>query len=106
MRQFCDRTAAAIPVTPGWPILLGLATAILAEFTCMLGAYCQRKLALYRPAHPSRYRCSDLDVREVDRYFARCDITLGRTPVPADDIHAFDARAVVNRLGPGIEYPE
>lgn len=44
-------------------------------------------------------------VRQVDRYEAVAEITTGRGPKPANNPRAFDARAVVETLGPTIEYP-
>lgn len=44
-------------------------------------------------------------VRQIDRYEAQAEIITGRGPKPAGDRFAFNARDVVDRLGPTIEYP-
>jgi hypothetical protein len=49
---------------------------------------------------------NDIDVRTVDRYEAMAEIILGRGPKPADNLRAFDARAVIDNLGPSIMMPE
>jgi hypothetical protein len=46
-----------------------------------------------------------MDVRTVDRYEASAEIVMGRGPKPADNPRAFDARDVMNRLGPSIILP-
>jgi hypothetical protein len=48
---------------------------------------------------------SSFDYREVTRYEATAEIFMGRGPKPADDRRAFEARAVVDRLGPTIVRP-
>lgn len=48
---------------------------------------------------------SQIDVRTVDRYEAIAEVVLGRGPKPRGDLHAFDARAVVENLGPSIVTP-
>jgi hypothetical protein len=48
---------------------------------------------------------SSFDYREVTRYEATAEIFMGRGPKPADDRRAFDARAVLERLGPNIVRP-
>lgn len=47
----------------------------------------------------------DWSVRQVDRYEAVAEIITGRGPKPASNTRAFDARAVIDTLGPQIEYP-
>lgn len=49
---------------------------------------------------------NDLDVTTVDKYVAHAEIVLGRGPKPANNVHAFDAHAVVANLGPTIELPK
>lgn len=44
-------------------------------------------------------------MRQVDRYEAQAEIITGRGAKPASDRFAFNARDVVDRLGPTIEYP-
>jgi hypothetical protein len=45
---------------------------------------------------------SDLNVREIDRYEATAEIVMGRGPKPAGDPNAFDAREVIDNLGPRL----
>jgi hypothetical protein len=47
----------------------------------------------------------DLDVREIDRFEASAEIVLGRGPKPAGDPNAFDAREVIQNLGPRVTRP-
>lgn len=47
----------------------------------------------------------NVDIRTIDKYEAIAEIKLGKGPKPADDLHAFDARAVVSNLGPQIQTP-
>ena len=47
-----------------------------------------------------------VDVRTVERYEASAEIIVGRGPKPAGNVRAFDARDVVDRLGPSIQLPE
>jgi hypothetical protein len=47
-----------------------------------------------------------MDVRTVERYEAVAEIVVGRGPKPAGNVRAFDARDVVDRLGPTIQLPE
>ena len=49
---------------------------------------------------------NDYQVRQIDRYQARAEIVTGRGPKPANDRFAFDAHAVVDNLGPTIEFPD
>ena len=44
----------------------------------------------------------DLDVREIDRYEATAEIVMGRGSKPAGDPNAFDAREVIDNLGPRV----
>lgn len=44
----------------------------------------------------------DLDVREIDRFEASAEIILGRGTKPAGDPNAFDAREVIQNLGPRV----
>jgi hypothetical protein len=46
-----------------------------------------------------------MDVRTVERYEASAEILMGRGPKPAGNMRAFDARDVLNRLGPSIVLP-
>ena len=45
------------------------------------------------------------DIRQVDRYEATAEIVMGRGPKPAGDPNAFDAREVINNLGPRVMRP-
>ncbi len=47
-----------------------------------------------------------VDVRTVERYEASAEIVVGKGRKPADNVRAFDARDVVDRLGPSIMVPE
>ena len=44
----------------------------------------------------------DFDVREIDRYEASAEVVMGRGAKPADDPNAFDAREVIQNLGPRV----
>lgn len=44
----------------------------------------------------------DVDVREIDRFEASSEILMGRGPKPAGDPNAFDAREVIQNLGPRV----
>lgn len=48
---------------------------------------------------------NDVQVRQIDRYEAQAEIITGRGAKPAGDRFAFNARDVIERLGPTIEYP-
>lgn len=47
-----------------------------------------------------------VDVRTVERYEASAEIIVGRGRKPAGNTRAFDARDVIDRLGPTIVVPE
>lgn len=47
----------------------------------------------------------DFDYRTVRQYEAIAEIVMGRGPKP-DNVRAFDARDVLNRLGPQIQRPQ
>jgi hypothetical protein len=44
----------------------------------------------------------DFDVREIDRFEASAEIIMGRGAKPAGDANAFDAREVIQNLGPRV----
>jgi hypothetical protein len=46
-----------------------------------------------------------MDVRTVERFEASAEVVMGKGPKPADDVRAFDARAVAENLRPRIQYP-
>ena len=48
----------------------------------------------------------DTDVRTVERYEAEAEIVMSRGSMPADATRAFDARKVLQNLGPSIKWPE
>lgn len=48
---------------------------------------------------------SAFDYRTVTKFEANAEIFMGRGPKPADDRRAFDARAVMERLGPTLVRP-
>lgn len=45
------------------------------------------------------------DVRQIDRYEAQAEIVVGRGPKP-QDVRAFDARQVIENLGPNVRLPD
>lgn len=47
---------------------------------------------------------NDVDIREIDRYEATAEIVIGRGARPSDP-RTFDAREVVNTLGPRVARP-
>ncbi|HST91195.1 MAG TPA: hypothetical protein VLJ13_03275 [Brevundimonas sp.] len=47
----------------------------------------------------------ELDIREIDRYEATAEIVMGRGAKPSDDPNAFDAREVMQNLGPRVTRP-
>lgn len=48
----------------------------------------------------------DWDYRQVTQYEAMAEIVTGRGPKPTTNVRAFDAREVVDRVGPSIELPK
>ena len=46
-----------------------------------------------------------LDIREIDRFEATAEIVVGRGSKPAGDPNAFDAREVIQNLGPRVPRP-
>jgi hypothetical protein len=64
----------------------------------------------YAPGYPRWYSFSGYDsprtYRPSTRYRAHAEIVLFSGRKPADDVNAFDARAVIARLGPTIKRPE
>ena len=49
---------------------------------------------------------NDFDVRTVDRYEASAEILMRRGAPPADEVRAFNARAVVDTVGPSVVLPK
>jgi len=48
----------------------------------------------------------DFDVRQIDRFEATAEIVVGRGAKPSNDPNAFDAREVVQNLGPRVPRPQ
>jgi len=48
----------------------------------------------------------DFNVREITKYRATAEVRFGNGPKPADAENAFNARQVIENLGPLIEFPE
>ncbi len=46
-----------------------------------------------------------VDIQTVERYEASAEILVGRGPKPGGNVRAFDARDVIDRLGPTIVVP-
>lgn len=46
-----------------------------------------------------------VDIHEIDRYEATTEIVVGRGAKPSGDMNAFDAREVVQNLGPRLARP-
>ncbi len=46
-----------------------------------------------------------IDIRTVERYEASAEIIVGKGPKPASNVKAFDARQVIDNLGPSIVVP-
>lgn len=69
------------------------------------GPYWSPRWRFYRRGFWSpydRFWGSDYDVRQVDRYEAAAEIIMGRGPKPANDPNAFDAREVIDNIGPRV----
>jgi len=49
---------------------------------------------------------NDFDIRTIDRYEATAEIVMRKGPIPRDNIRAFDARKVVESIGPTVQLPE
>jgi hypothetical protein len=47
----------------------------------------------------------DIDIRTIDRYEATAEIVLGRGRKPSNDPRAFDARSVLEAIGPRVVPP-
>lgn len=52
------------------------------------------------------YGFDDFDVRTVDRYEASAEVVMRRGVPPASEVRAFDARQVIDRIGPTIVTPK
>jgi hypothetical protein len=49
---------------------------------------------------------NDFDIRQVDRFEATAEIVLRRGPIPRDNLRAFDARRVIDTIGPSVVLPQ
>ncbi len=49
---------------------------------------------------------NDFDIRTVDRYEATAEIVMRKGPIPRDNIRAFNAKQVVDRIGPSVILPK
>jgi hypothetical protein len=47
-----------------------------------------------------------VDIQTVDKFEATAEIVLGKGPKPRDNIRAFDARAVIDSIGPSVVVPK
>ena len=48
----------------------------------------------------------DFDIQTVDRFEATAEIAMGRGPIPAGNVRAFDAHKVVQTIGPSVVLPK
>ncbi len=49
---------------------------------------------------------NNFDVQTIDRYEASAEIVMRKGPIPRDNIRAFDARRVVDSVGPSVVLPD
>ena len=49
---------------------------------------------------------NDFDIRTIDRYEATAEIVMRKGPIPRDNLRAFNARAVVDSIGPTVVLPK
>ncbi|MGB3457000.1 MAG: hypothetical protein WBG08_05935 [Litorimonas sp.] len=49
---------------------------------------------------------NDIDVREITKYRATAEVKFGSGPKPLEDDRVFDAREVIENLGPTLRLPE
>lgn len=49
---------------------------------------------------------NDFDVRTVDKFEATAEIVMRRGPIPRDNLRAFNARSVVDTIGPTVVLPK
>ncbi len=77
-------------------------------YTHRYGPYWSPYWRFYRGGYWSRWDPfwgNDFNVQEVTRYEASAEIVMGRGQKPANDQNAFDAREVVDNLGPRVARP-
>jgi hypothetical protein len=60
----------------------------------------------YDPWMEGPYGRQPLEASTIEKFTASAEIVLGRGPKRADDPEAFDARAVIENLGPRIQRPD
>lgn len=60
--------------------------------------------AFYDPFYDPFF--DDVDIREITKYRASAEVRFGNGPKPAERSNAFDARSVIENLGPAIKLPE
>ncbi|AXJ96179.1 MULTISPECIES: CC0125/CC1285 family lipoprotein [unclassified Sphingomonas] len=46
------------------------------------------------------------DIRQIDRYEATAEIVMRKGPIPRDNLRAFNARAVIDSIGPSVVLPK
>ena len=49
---------------------------------------------------------NDFDIRTIDRFEATAEIVMRKGPIPKDNLRAFNARAVVDTIGPTVVLPK
>ena len=49
---------------------------------------------------------NDFDIRTIDRFEANAEIIMRKGPIPRDNLRAFDARRVVDTIGPTVVLPK
>lgn len=59
----------------------------------------------WNPHMGSPFFASRVDIRTIEKFEATAEIVLGRGAKPAEDPTAFEARAVLENLGPRIQRP-
>jgi hypothetical protein len=60
----------------------------------------------YDPWMDGPFDRTQTDISTIERFTASAEIFLGKGPKPAGDTDTFDARAVIENLGPRIQRPE
>lgn len=49
---------------------------------------------------------NNFDIRTIDRYEATAEIVMRKGPIPKENLRAFNARAVVDSIGPSVVLPK
>jgi hypothetical protein len=60
----------------------------------------------WSPFYDDPFWDNDFDVRTVQRFEASAEVAAGKGPKPADNVRAFNAHEVIDRLGPTIVLPK